>query len=158
MRHLWVCLFLAFSCTTAFADAQQNDEVVMISQDDNEMNQAMQQAYDSLDSFIARLQNPQAGDENFLLKVRVEDENGAEHFWVTDIAITEDGFSGVIANQAQIVKLVDYGQGVSFGKDIVSDWAYDQKGVRQGAFTLKVLLKQMPQEEADAYRTLFGWN
>lgn len=159
MHVLWITLFLAFTCTKALADTQNNkDEVVMVSTADTEMNQAIQAAYASLDTFIAHLQNPKDGEENFMLKVRVEDENGAEHFWVTDISIVDDGFTGVIANEAQIVKLVDYGQPVSFSREIVSDWSYDQQGVRQGAFTLKVLLKQMPATEANNYRQLLGWD
>lgn len=87
----------------------------------------------------------------------VSDDYGVEHFWVTDLAITKTGFEGFITNEAKTVKLVSMGQKVNFSSDIVTDWSYDNNGVKQGAFTLKVLLKRMPKEQADYYKKVVGW-
>ena len=157
MNRLLAALLLLLLSSISFAGERDESEIVNVHETDAEMNAAMLQANQSLKVFIDRFNNPQEGDSDFALKVMVSDEFGVEHFWVTDISITEEGFTGFIANEPQTVKLVDIGQKVNFGPDIVTDWSYDHNGVKQGAFTLRVLLERMPKEQADYYKEAVGW-
>jgi uncharacterized protein YegJ (DUF2314 family) len=158
INRIILALLLSVSCTVAYAEERDENEIINVHETDKEMNAAMLKANQSLDKFIDRFNNPREGDSNFALKVKISDEYGVEHFWVTELTITETGFSGFISNEARTVKLVSMGQKVNFGPDIVTDWSYDNNGVKQGAYTLRVLLKRMPKEQADYYKKAAGWH
>jgi uncharacterized protein YegJ (DUF2314 family) len=155
--HVLLAVILTVSSVFSLAEERDESEIVNVHETDPEMNAAMLKANQSLYTFIDRFNNPHEGDSNFALKVMVSDEYGVEHFWVTELAITENGFSGFISNEAQTVKVVSMGQKVNFGPDIITDWSYDHNGVKQGAFTLRVLIKKMPKEQADYYKNAVGW-
>jgi len=148
-------LLVAFS---SFAEERDVNEIINVRESDEQMNAAMLQARESLDLFVSRLQNPEQGDANFALKVEIADAHGVEHFWVSDIQVTDTGFQGVVANEPRVVQAVALGQPIRFARDLVSDWSYDSHGVKQGAFTLRVLLKMMPEDQADYYRKTVGWD
>lgn len=156
-RILGSILLLLVTCSS-FAEERDVNEIINVRESDEQMNAAIHQASESLDLFVRRLQNPEQGDANFALKVEVADEHGVEHFWVSDIQVTDTGFQGIVANEARVVQAVELGQPIRFARDLVSDWSYDHEGVRQGAFTLKVLLERMPEDQADYYRKAVGWD
>jgi uncharacterized protein YegJ (DUF2314 family) len=146
-----------FTSLTLHAEVRDHNEIIKIAEVDTEMDLAMENARNTLPEFIERLNNPLQGDKDFSLKVMVEDDYGVEHFWVSDISVKEGVFEGFIANEARTVKVVTVGQKVSFNKDLVSDWSFSNNGVRKGSYTLKVLLKRMPKEQADYYKEAVGW-
>jgi len=133
------------------------DEAIAIAEDDAAMNAVILEARETLDDFVARLQNPQPTDRDFALKVEITDENGTEHFWANEVRVTGDGFTAVINNDPNIVKSVDLGERVSVGRDMVSDWMYRDNEVMIGNHTLRVLLGKMPKDEADALKKQCGW-
>ncbi|MES2820871.1 MAG: DUF2314 domain-containing protein [Pseudomonadota bacterium] len=154
MMAFLLCLIPAIG----FAGERDESEIINIHEADVEMNAAMLHAKQSLDVFLHRFKNPEEGDSDFALKVMVSDDYGVEHFWVADVALTAEGFEGVVANEARTVQVIDIGHKIEFGPELVTDWSYNHYGVKQGAFTLKVLLKRMPEEQADYYRKAVGWN
>lgn len=158
MNKIIGLILLALAACFSFAEERDVNEIVNVHEQDVAMNAAMLHANQSLETFTERLQNPREGDSDFALKVKISDEHGVEHFWVTDIAITPNGFEGVVANEARTVEVVDIGHKIKFARDLVSDWSYDSHGVKQGAFTLRVLLKMMPEDQADYYRKTVGWD
>lgn len=134
------------------------DQTIDVAEDDAAMNAAMAEARETLDEFVARLQNPKPADQAFALKVAVTDENGMEHFWANEVQVTGDGFSAVINNDPNIVESVKLGQRVPVSRDAVSDWAYVDNGEMVGNRTLRVLLTKMPKAEADALKRQCGWD
>lgn len=153
-------VFLLSFCAVAeetHTNERDENEIIDIHETDVEMNNAMKKAKDTLSVFLDRFRNPHEGDSEFSLKVRVEDDSGVEHFWVSDIEIKGDVFSGYIANEPRRVKIVNFGQKVNFGKELISDWSYNHNGVRQGSYTLRVLLNRMPKAQAEYYRRQVGW-
>ena len=152
-----IVLLLVLSSALNLGEERDESEMIDIQETDIEMNNVMLKANQSLNNFIDRFSKPYKGDSNFALKVMITDDYGVGHFWVTDLAITETGFEGFISNEAKTVKLVSTGQKVNFGPDLVTDWSYDNNGIKQGAFTLKVLIKRMPKEQADYYKKVVGW-
>ncbi len=138
MKFGFLITLLMLSFISTNVSARDENEIINVHETDAEMNNAMLAANNSLSTFIKRFNNPQEGDSNFALKVMVSDDYGVEHFWVTDITIKEKQFQGYISNEPRTVKAVTNGQKVTFYSDIVTDWSYDHKGVKQGAFTLKV--------------------
>ena len=125
--------------------------------DEEKMEQAIKEARATLDHFLERFRNPKPGDEFFGVKVKIEDENGVEHFWLADLKLATEPYSGVIDNEPGIVKNVKYGQTYSFTKDDISDWEYMSNGVMHGNYTLKVLLDSMSKRDADEIRKKLGW-
>lgn len=158
MNRVFIIFILLFCSVFSYSAERDESEIIEVHETDYEMNNAMLHANKSLDLFINRFKNPKEGDSNFSLKVMISDDHGVEHFWVSDIVIKDAGFEGYIANEAKTVRLVNIGQKVNFGPDIVTDWSYDHEGVKQGAFTLKVLLKRMPKVQADYYKNAVGWD
>lgn len=125
--------------------------------DEKEMEAAIQQARDSFSEFQGRFQNPQKGDSDFAIKVKIQDKHGMEHFWLTDIETKGEQFVGVIGNDPGIVRNVKHGQKYEFAFADVSDWMYISNGVMQGNYTLRVLMKSMPKREVEALKKQFGW-
>ena len=150
-------ILLLSVCLIGCPQERDHSEIINVHEDDVEMNAAMQQARDTLPEFVQRFHEPEAGDSDFALKVRVEDEYGVEHFWTTDLEERAGGWTGVVANDPKTVRSVEIGETIAFEESEVSDWAYDHEGVRQGSFTLHVLLDRMPKEQAEYYREMVGW-
>lgn len=144
------CLLLAIGCSPKPATLTNKN-------DDTQMEQAMELARSSFDDFLLRFRRPRPGDSSFHIKVRIEDENGVEYFWVGDLKLDAEQFSGKIANEPGIVKKVKMGQTYTFTRSEVSDWMYLSNGTMQGNYTLRVGLESMPPAEAAAMRKQVGW-
>jgi uncharacterized protein YegJ (DUF2314 family) len=150
---------LALLLTAAFivAGCSRKPETLTSEYDEKKMEQAITSARSTFDQFLARFHNPQSGDEDFHVKVRIEDKNGVEHFWVSDLKLDSEPYSGKIADDPGIVKKVKFGQEYSFTRSEISDWMYMAKGKMQGNYTLRVELESMPPKEADALKKKIGW-
>jgi len=162
MRPSLPLLVLALSLLVAgtATGQQQRDEneVFMVGAQDKEMVAAIRKARNSLDSFLELAQNPPPEVSGLRLKVMVTDPNGTEHFWVTRFKPTATGFEGTLANEPRVVKSVTHGQLLSFKRADISDWGYVKNGRQVGSFTVCVMLKQAPKEQADYYRNNYGFD
>jgi len=125
--------------------------------DEMKMEKAIADARSTFDTFLTRFHNPQPGDEMFNVKVKIEDKNGVEHFWVTDLKLDKEPYSGKIGNDPGIVKKVKYGQDYTFTRSEISDWMYMANGKMQGNHTLRVELESMPPQEAESLKKKIGW-
>lgn len=161
MRPSLPLFVLALSLLVAGAargQTRDENEVLMFSAQDKEMVAAIRNARSSLDTFLELAQNPPPEVSSLRLKVMVTDPNGTEHFWVTRFKPTATGFEGILANEPRIVKSVTHGQLLSFKRADISDWGYIKNGRQVGSFTVCVMLKQAPQEQADYYRKNYGFD
>jgi uncharacterized protein YegJ (DUF2314 family) len=151
---------LAFAPMPAGAQSsgQDGDRTLAVERDDPEMALAIEQARASLDEFLTLFEAPPSGTARFKLKVKVEDENATEHFWVIPFHRTATGFSGTLANEPQAVRNVVNGQDIEFTRDDISDWGYTRDGRQVGSFTVCVMLKKMPEEDADYLRNNYGFD
>lgn len=153
-------LMLAFAPELAGAQATDpnDDETVMFARDDPEMAVAIAKARASLDEFLALTEAPPLGTDRYKLKVEVRDGDVSEHFWVIPFRRTETGFVGILANQPEAVRNVVLGQNIEFTRDDISDWGYRRDGRQVGSFTVCVMFKRMPKEEADYTRAKSGYD
>ncbi len=153
-RHLVVLLttavFIAGGCS-------RKPETLTDKYDEKKMEKAIEDARSTFDDFLTRFRNPQPGDEAFHVKVRIEDKNGVEHFWVGDLKLDAEPYSGKIGDEPGIVKKVKFGQDYSFTRNEVSDWMYMSNGKMQGNYTLRVELESMTPKEAQALKRKIGW-
>ena len=150
-------LLLNVIAVIIFSNCTKRPETLTEDYDKDKMELAIEQANNSFGDFLASFQNPQIGDSAFFLKVRIEDENGIEHFWLGNLTLDAEPFMGIIENDPGVVKNVVVGQTYKFYKKDISDWMYFSNGVMQGNYTLKVLLESMPKEKADDIKKSIGW-
>lgn len=148
---------LALAAVTAVAAAPIKDQTVMVSTDDAEMARAISTARKSLDDFLKLAGHPPQGASGFKLKVQLRDGDQSEHMWITPFRQEHDGFTGVVANDPDLIKNVSNGQRISFGRSEISDWGYVQDGKQKGSFTVCVVLKHLPKAEAQRYRQDYGF-
>ncbi|OBQ69856.1 YegJ family protein [Mesorhizobium erdmanii] len=135
-----------------------DDKTVIFTPGDPEMKMATAKALARLDEFLSLAEAPPSGADRFKLKVKVRDGNVTEHFWVIPFRRTETGFVGILANQPDEVKNVVLGQNIKFTRDDISDWGYTRDGRQIGSFTVCVMFKRMPKEEADYMRGKYGFD
>jgi hypothetical protein len=60
----------------------------------------------------------------------------------------------IINNEPVYAKQVKAGERYEFGDAEISDWLFMRNGKMVGNETMRPLLKQLPQEEADEYRRI----
>jgi uncharacterized protein YegJ (DUF2314 family) len=156
MKQALFTLFVAASILFV-GGCNRKPETLTDQYDKKKMEQAIADARSSFDEFLVRFRNPQPGDEEFHVKVRIEDKHGVEHFWVSDLKLDSEPYSGKIADDPGIVKKVKFGQVYAFTRSEISDWMYMAKGKMQGNYTLHVELESMPKKEADALKRKIGW-
>jgi uncharacterized protein YegJ (DUF2314 family) len=122
--------------------------------DEQEMEAAIARARNEVDSFIAEMSK--GNGTNFSVKVAVEDKDETEHFWLTKIVYRKGKFEGVIDNDPGMVSNVKRGQKWSVEKAEISDWLFMRDGKMYGNYTIRPLLKTMPEEEAAKFKSILA--
>ncbi|MBA3936361.1 MAG: DUF2314 domain-containing protein [Planctomycetes bacterium] len=90
------------------------------------------------------------------IKVQIQDEHGTEYFWLSDVTLKGDAFTGKIDNDPEIVKNVKIGDERTVPKAGIADWMYMKNRKMYGNYTLRVLLKKMDKDEAAKYRAILA--
>jgi uncharacterized protein YegJ (DUF2314 family) len=132
-----------------------SEKTISVASDDAEMNAAITKARNSLGTFWSTFEKPGTGEADFALKVAISDKGQTEHFWLTNIERKDGKTAGIISNTPTLVKSVTQGQRYEFSEDQISDWLYKRNGKMVGNETMRPLLKRMPREQAEAYRSLY---
>jgi uncharacterized protein YegJ (DUF2314 family) len=130
------------------------DTLIQGGYDQQEMDAAIARARDEVDSFIAELE--QGNGTDFSVKAPIEDRGEVEHFWLTDIVYRNGEFEGFIGNDPGMVTNVRIGQKWTIRKDEISDWMFMRDGKIHGNYTMRPLLKTMPEEEAERFRSMLA--
>jgi len=131
-------------------------ETFDVSAADPEMNTAIKRARETLDSFWKHYRKPGKEEKDFMLKVKIEDSNGIEHFWCGNITIKNGAVYGDLWNYPEVVKSVKYGDSIRIDPENISDWMYYRSGRIVGGYTIRVLLKYLDDEERARYERLLG--
>ena len=133
----------------------EQDNVVAMKADDPEMLDAINQARQSLDSFIQTLLNPKSNQTSFLLKVVFDDRDIQENIWLADLDLAATPPTGVVANEPQIPGLT-YMSRVSFSVGNVTDWMYLEDGFLVGGFTTRLL--QSRERKSAGWKRFLPWS
>jgi uncharacterized protein YegJ (DUF2314 family) len=159
IRALKLLLLLtALAVPLAFAQKRDEGEVVLVGTTDPDMVAAIRTARAELDGFLSLAASPPPETSGFKLKVVVRDGETVEHFWVTPFRPSGSEFEGVLANTPKIVRNVKNGQLLHFSRAEISDWGYVKNGRQVGSYTVCVLFKKMPKEQAEYYRKNHGFD
>ena len=135
-------------------DKSTPDTLVESGYDEQEMNAAIARARSEVDSFISELSKPTG--TNHAVKAPIEDAGETEHFWLTDVSFQNGEFKGTINNDPGIVGNVKLGQTWTIKKTEISDWMFMRDGKMHGNYTMRPLLKTMPEDEAAKYRSILA--
>lgn len=150
-RVLLLLLLLTLSgCTTNNA----SDSLIVGGYDEEEMDAAIARARSEIDSFIAEMSKGTGTD--FSVKVGIEDKEETEHFWLKDIVYRNGKFEGVIDNDPGLISNVKRGQRWSAKQSEISDWLFMRGGKMYGNYTLRPLLKTMPEEKAAKLKSILA--
>ena len=122
--------------------------------DEKEMEAAIARAQSEVDSFLAAWKEKKGQD--FSVKVVVEDQGKSESFWLTEIKYDAGEFSGTIGNVPGIARNVKFGQKWTIKKEQISDWMFMREGKIHGNYTMRPLLKTLPNDEADKIRSILA--
>jgi uncharacterized protein YegJ (DUF2314 family) len=122
-------------------------KTVGVSKEDAAVNGAIARARAEIDTFIARLRHPAAGDSGFSVKAPITDGKETEHFWLTGVTFDGAAFHGTINNTPEYVHTVQFGQAWTMGKAEASDWMYVSDGKLVGGYTIRAIRDMMNKQE-----------
>ncbi len=150
----FLIFFLVVGVNAYPAYSEKPDTLVEGGYDQREMDLAIQRARKEVEYFIEKFKNNEG--ESFAVKVPIEDAGKVEHFWLTDISFDGEFFTGRIGNDPGIVSNVVYGQSYKVLKAEISDWLYFWDDKMYGNYTMRPLLRTMPDHEAEKYRAILA--
>ena len=124
-------------------------------EDDKEMNQAINEAKQKLNEFEKNLVSNNFDTSTFALKLRFPTETGDEHIWATSIRLVAGEYYGIIDNVPKLTTQVKLGQRVKLNRDSITDWMYAENGVLRGGFTIRVIRRRMNDQEKRQFDSSF---
>jgi uncharacterized protein YegJ (DUF2314 family) len=132
----------------------EDPPIVELTSADVDMNAAIARARDTLPTFWASYDTPKPSETGHGLKVRFAvGPDRFEHIWMSEVEKLPDGnFSGRFANQPSDLPDKNEGDQVEFKQADITDWLFIRNGKVVGGESIKLLLKSMPKEQADAMR------
>jgi uncharacterized protein YegJ (DUF2314 family) len=152
-RLLFMMLALSF-CSSCSEVTSKPDTLIQGGFDEKEMDAAVARARREVDSFIAELSHPTG--EDHAVKVPIADGEAVEHFWLVDVTYQNGEFSGRINNEPGMVSNVQMGDRRQVAKAEMSDWLFMRDGKMHGNYTLRPLLKTMPEKDVKIYEAMLA--
>ena len=134
--------------------AADNDPVIDVDSRDPEMQAAIQRARAEIDSALQTLQEGQV--MGFSVKAPIQEGKRTEHFWLKDVTYQNNAFTGLIDNEPQRVHTVKKGDRITLRKEEISDWYYLKEGKMYGSYTTRVLLKDLPPDDAAFFQRILA--
>ena len=146
-----LCPLILASALLCSCDVPSGEPETLVREyDESGMDAAIEKARSTVDEFLEVLEKGEA--DSFSVKAPITDDNGTEHFWLTDVTHKDGEFMGLVGNDPGIVKNVTYGQPWKIAKEEISDWMFTRGEKIHGGYTIDPLLDSYPKEEADALR------
>ena len=123
-------------------------DVVFFDDSDRDMNNAVDLAKNTFHEFEKAILSDNLDYSNFTIKQRFATEDGnGEHLWIREIEYEDGRYFGIVDNVPVSLKQIQVEDTIEVSKKDISDWMYYDKNIVKGAYTVKVLRKQMSDEE-----------
>lgn len=134
--------------------AQIYDNRVEYPTGDTTLAQAAGKARATLPRFFELAKSDLQG--SFLLKMSLGDGSGTEHIWmsVTGYSEAERIFMGTLANDP-VTPGREMGDEVVLREADIEDWMVNTGAVRYGGYTIRAMLKNLPEKQAAELREQF---
>ena len=172
MKGLMTALLAALlvSVSVRAADQQQNSQnnepstttsgppgYAQVTDDDKQMDRAVENAQKNLGFFIAALKAKKDGDSVFEIKKGFIDGDKVEHLWIRQITFDGKNFHGQIDNRPVDVRNVHSGQRVKVAPEDVTDWMFLKDGKLIGGYTTRVFYARLSPEDKAAFDQQAGF-
>ncbi len=140
------------------SDGSTPDGVVYYEASDAAMNAAIAEAQRWTPAFLADFRQTPAYDRaSYSLKVGLPTPfGGFEHIWVDQLRYENDQLVGALANQPVELPGLRLGSRVVIDEAQISDWMIVRGELAYGAYTMRVMLDDLPREDADAMRAFLA--
>ena len=118
---------------------------------DPELNSAIAEARESLDSFVEAIATPQADRTFIAVKVRFyPTDESSQDIWVDEVTYSNGIFRGSMGDDIPSLKL-ELGEKITVdAKDIV-DWMIVEDGKLIGGYTIRLSYERMSPEEKERF-------
>ena len=139
------------SCNSNKKIERENEPPIYnVGENDIEMNNSIEKAIQTIDSFDNALQNQALNFNSFSIKMKFEENGDVEHIWLGDIRKLENGnYIGIINNFPEKIKSIKLGDTIEVEKEEISDWMYLKNSELYGGYTIRLLRDRMSDEERD---------
>lgn len=118
---------------------------------DVEMEAAFQQARDTLDSFIQKIETSQPDRSLVAVKVRfLLPDGSSQDMWVDGITYRDSSFQGTMGDDIPSLKLSIDDKITIARKDIV-DWMIVEDGKLIGGYTIRLAFQRMSPEQKERF-------
>lgn len=140
--------------------AADDQELAISAPNDPEMQSAYDKARRTLNYFLGVAKAPPPDTRGFALKVGVVERDQTEFFWVYPFEWDDEGFSGRINVEPELVNSVFKGQIIEFQRSQIVDWTFEDRAtnIMHGNYTGCVQLKREAPEHAEQFQNLYGLN
>jgi uncharacterized protein YegJ (DUF2314 family) len=143
-----IILFAFISCKKSDKIERENQPTIYnVENQDAEMNNVIIEAKQTLPEFYKALENKNANQDAFAIKMHFTVNNDREHIWVNGLFKRDGEYFGVVDNLPELTKEVKQGDTIKIDSSRVSDWMYLDNGELKGGYTIKLLRKRMSEEE-----------
>jgi uncharacterized protein YegJ (DUF2314 family) len=121
-----------------------------VSDNDKQMDRAVENAQRTLGFFMAALKAKKNGDTVFEIKKGFIDGDKVEHLWIKRVTYDGKNFHGEIDNRPNEVSNVHLGEHVTVAPRDVTDWMFLKDGKLIGGYTTRVLYARLsPEDKAE---------
>ncbi|WP_168176751.1 MULTISPECIES: YegJ family protein [Thioclava] len=142
-----LCIGLCLSLPAALHAQAQDDAVVGYETGDTKMNAAIGQARATYESVFIPAVRARSGSQ-FMLKAGIDTPaDGLEHIWIAPISISAQKITGTLMNEPVHFK-AHAGDEITFAPNQISDWSFRRDGKLHGNYTTRVMLPDIPAEQA----------
>ena len=142
---LALCLLLFACAPTPTLVATSTDST------DAELEAAIRQARDSLDTFIEKLGAPHPDRTFVALKVRFyPPDELPQDIWVDEVTYTNGVFRGNVGDDIPGLKL-EMGEKITVDEEDILDWMIVEEGTLIGGYTIRLAVQRMSLEERERF-------
>jgi uncharacterized protein YegJ (DUF2314 family) len=135
------------------APRQVNDNVVAFNTQDKSMNAAKEYGRKTLPRFLKMLANGDAG--TYSVKFPLTQNGATEHIWLQVDDCQNDTFAGRLADVPVNGTKYRMGDVMTVAKSDVEDWMIRDGDAIWGAYTARVAVASLPEDQAKAMQAMF---
>jgi uncharacterized protein YegJ (DUF2314 family) len=130
--------------------ASSKSSYAKVSDNDKQMDRAVENAQRTLGFFMAALRAKKNGDTEFEIKKGFIDGDKVEHLWIKRVTYDGKNFRGQIDNRPNEVSNIHMAERVTVAPQDVTDWMFLKGGKLIGGYTTRVLYARLsPEDKAE---------
>lgn len=134
-----------------FACAPISATSTTTSSTDIELDSAISQARDSLDTFKTRIKAPHTDRTFVAVKVRFTPPGeSSQDIWVDEVTYADSILHGIMGDDLPLLKL-EAGEKIEIDEKDIVDWMIVEDGTLIGGYTIRLAVQRMSPEERERF-------